>query len=194
MGTAALPASISTSPGESVMDKKKPRLVDIEDIWPQERDYMERPERLRYVRKLVPEEGCVFCKASKAGVGFDSLCLFADDEIMILLNKFPYNTAHAMVLPREHIGNLLELDQKVYTKVNDGVRKLTKVLQDVYEPSGFNIGLNHGRVAGAGIPDHLHWHVIPRWLGDTNFFPLIAETKVLPETLEQTYDKLKGHF
>ena len=173
---------------------KKPRLIDIDDVWPQERDFMERPDRLRYVRKLAPESGCVFCKASDGGVGFESLSLFADDDIMILLNKFPYNTAHAMILPRKHVGDLLELDQKVFEKVNDGIRKTVKALKEVYEPAGFNVGLNHGRVAGAGIPDHLHWHVIPRWMGDTNFFPLIAETKVLPETLEQTYEKLKGHF
>ena len=176
------------------MPKKPPRLVDIDDIWPQERDFMERPERLRYVRKIAPESGCVFCKAAEAGVGFESLCLFADDDIMIVLNKFPYNTAHAMVLPKKHCGELLELDEEIYQKVNTGVRRLVKALKDEYDPAGFNIGLNHGRVAGAGIPDHLHWHVIPRWMGDTNFFPLIAETKVLPETLEQTYDRLKGYF
>lgn len=166
----------------------------MRDVWPQERDYMERPERLRYVRKLAPEDGCVFCKASHLGVSFKSLCLFADEDVMILLNKFPYNSAHAMVLPRAHIGDLLELEDSVFEKVNAGVRKLMKALKEEYAPAGFNIGLNHGKVAGAGIPEHLHWHVIPRWLGDTNFFPLIAETKVLPETLEQTYNRLKGYF
>jgi ATP adenylyltransferase len=166
----------------------------LHDRWPQERDFMERPDRWRYVRKIVPHAGCVFCEAAKAGPQKESLCLWVDEHVMVVLNKYPYNTGHMMVLPTRHCGDLLELSDVEYMALSKAVRKVMSILKKEYEPTGFNVGMNHGAVAGAGIPDHLHWHVVPRWFGDTNFFPLIAETKVLPETLEQTYQRLRGYF
>jgi ATP adenylyltransferase len=164
------------------------------DIWPQERDVIYRPERYRYVRKLVKSDGCVFCKAASQTLGFESLVLQKNSRVMVILNKFPYNSGHVMVLPVQHEGDFLNLTDELAAELGVTIKKVTAVLQKVYQPSGFNIGMNNGAIAGAGIPEHLHWHIIPRWLGDTNFFPLIGETKVLPETLEQTYEKLKGHF
>jgi ATP adenylyltransferase len=110
------------------------------------------------------------------------------------MNKYPYNTGHLLVLPIAHQGDLTELADEVSSRMAKWLKLCVKLLRAELNCQGFNLGLNHGAVAGAGIPDHLHWHVIPRWSGDTNFFPLIAETKVLPETLEQTYNRLKPVF
>ena len=155
---------------------------------------MARPERYKYVRQLVKSEGCVFCTALKKDLGVESLVLSKNDKAMVMLNKYPYNSGHLLVLPTRHVGNLLELKDDEYLEVQHQLRRSAKAVVECYQCTGFNLGLNHGKVAGAGIPDHLHWHVVPRWTGDTNFFPLIAETKVLIETLNQTYDRLKNFF
>lgn len=179
--------------------KKKKSSTDycrqiVKDVWPQERDFFERPERLRYVRKLLPVDGCVFCNSEKRGVGFEGLCLLRQSNSLILLNKYPYNTGHLLILPRRHVANLWDLSVEENQELAHWIQTSLKILKQVYNCDGFNVGLNHGAVAGAGIPDHLHWHVVPRWGGDTNFFPLIAETKALPETLEETYNRLKESF
>lgn len=113
---------------------------------------------------------------------------------MIMLNKFPYNSGHLLVLPRRHCGDLLKLSDVEFEDLNNSIRKAMAALNEIYQPGGINIGLNHGATAGAGIPEHLHYHMVPRWSGDLNFFPLIAETKVLVETLEQTYGRLLEYF
>ena len=164
------------------------------EVWPQERDFIARPERYKYVRKLIQPEGCVFCAAAAKQVGFESLCLYKNQRAMVMLNKFPYNSGHLLVLPVQHCGDLLDLPLEDYNEVTLLLRQSVKIIKSVYNCLGLNIGLNHGAVAGAGIPDHLHWHIVPRWAGDTNFFPLVAETKVIPESLEQTYEKLEPHF
>lgn len=168
--------------------------INLENIWPQERDFMERPERYKYVRKLVNPQTCVFCDSQKMGPQFESLCLYQTKHAMVLLNKYPYNSGHLLVLPVRHCGDITELSQEEYQGVSALLFETVKVVKKVYSCEGLNLGMNHGRVAGAGIPDHLHWHVIPRWHGDTNFFPLIAETKAMPETLEQSYNKLSPNF
>lgn len=164
------------------------------DVWPLERDVLFRPDRLKYVRKLVKPEGCVFCKASKEEQSFDTLCVYKTDHSMIVLNKFPYNSGHLLVLPLRHCGDLLKLSEAEFADVQDCVRKAMRALNELYQPGGINVGLNHGATAGAGIPEHLHYHLIPRWAGDLNFFPLIAETKVLVESLEQTYERFLEYF
>lgn len=160
------------------------------DIWPLERDVLFRPDRMKYVRKLIKPEGCVFCRAAQEPASLETLCVYKSKHSMIVLNKFPYNSGHLLVLPQRHCGDLLKLSEDEFRDLQDTIRLAMKVLSEVYEPGGINVGLNHGSVAGAGIPDHLHYHMIPRWAGDLNFFPLIAETKVLVESLEQTYEKL----
>jgi ATP adenylyltransferase len=166
----------------------------LTEVWPQERDFFERPERYRYVRKLLPTSGCVFCAAAKAKAGVESLVLHKSKRCMVVMNKYPYNTGHLLVMPRGHTGNLWELDDSTNVELAGWLKKSVAILKEVLNCQGFNLGLNQGAVAGAGIPDHMHWHIVPRWAGDTNFFPLIAETKVLPETLEQTYSRLEKHF
>lgn len=174
------------------MTKRRSKLKS--DKWPQKRNILRRPERLKYVKKMVQVKGCVFCEARDMGVQPESLCLFKNDLAMVVLNKYPYNSGHVMVLPTRHCGDLTELSDAEYKEVQRVLRWTVEIVKRVYRVDGLNIGLNMGAVAGAGIPDHLHWHVIPRWRGDTNFFPLIAETKVISETNEQCYEQYSQHF
>ena len=165
-----------------------------QDIWPQERDYMERPERYRYVRKLIKGQGCVFCKAAHLPPQLETLCIYQSKHSVLLLNKYPYNSGHSLVTPKKHCASPLDLNEEEYLDLNNLLRRTVKVVNSIYECQGINLGLNLGRVAGAGLPDHIHWHIIPRWHGDTNFFPLVAETKVIAETLEQSYERFKQSF
>lgn len=165
-----------------------------ENIWPVEKDILFRPDRYKYVRKLIKPEGCVFCTAAKAGVDYEALCIYQTKHSMIVLNKFPYNSGHLLVLPKKHIGDLLDLSGEEFTDLHELLKEAVKALRQVYEPAGMNVGLNQGAVAGAGIPEHLHYHVIPRWAGDLNFFPLIAETKTVIESLEMSFERLLTYF
>lgn len=158
--------------------------------WPVTRNVMFRPERKNYVRRLIRSEGCVFCHAFDIGVKTDSLVLCIHGEAVMMLNKYPYNSGHILVLPKRHCGDFTDLSAEESRDIQQLLKVAVEVLGEVYRPGGFNMGLNLGSVAGAGIPEHLHWHVLPRWAGDANFYPLIAETKVVIETLEQTYERL----
>lgn len=160
------------------------------EVWPVERAILFKPDRLRYVRKLIKSKGCVFCAANKVGIGLESLLLYKDEHSLIVMNKFPYNTGHVLVLPRRHCGDFLSLRPKEHQAINIALRRVIHAIEEAYHPAGFNVGLNLGAAAGAGIPQHLHYHVIPRWNGDTNFFPLIADSKVVVETLEVTFNRL----
>lgn len=176
------------------MQKDKKNI--LEDIWPQERDIIHRPDRLRYIRQLkAPTDECVFCEAlKKSELSDKTLVLFKTSHSMVMMNKYPYNPAHLLVLPLMHEGDLTKIDQEVLLDMSLNIQLSVKILKAEYSCQGLNVGLNHGQVAGAGIPGHLHWHIIPRWSGDTNFFPLIAETKVHSESLETTYARLRPYF
>lgn len=113
---------------------------------------------------------------------------------MVVLNKYPYNTGHLLVIPRRHNGDFLAIEKNEFDDLNETLKVAVQAVKDVYEPHGINIGLNLDKAAGAGLPDHLHYHIVPRFRGDMNFFPLIAETKVVPEALEETYRKMKNYF
>ncbi len=165
-----------------------------QNVWPLERDVLFRPDRMKYVRRLIKSEGCVFCNAAESVESLDTLCVYKTEHSMVVMNKFPYNSGHILVLPQRHCGDLLKLSEEEYLDLNNTIRKAMRALDELYQPGGINLGLNHGAVAGAGIPEHLHYHLIPRWAGDLNFFPLIAETKVLVESLEQTFDRLSSYF
>lgn len=163
-------------------------------LWPQERLVMERPERYQYVRKMLKEAGCVFCNARESGVQVASLCVFKNEWAMLILNKYPYNAGHVMVIPTRHCANIGDLTELEHIETQKLLKKTVEVVQKIYKVEGINVGLNMGAIAGAGLPDHLHWHIVPRWLGDTNFFPLIAQTKIISETLAQTYGKYAQYF
>jgi ATP adenylyltransferase len=123
-----------------------------------------------------------------------NLIVFRGNAAFVLLNLYPYNNGHLLVAPYAHTGDLAALDSAVAEEMMRITQRSIDVLQRVYRPDGFNVGMNLGRPAGAGLPDHLHTHVVPRWNGDTNFMPVVGETKVLPESLEQTYDRLVPAF
>jgi len=158
------------------------------------RNVLFRPDRYNYVRKLIPDHGCVFCRAAKNELSFETLCVYQSEHSMIVMNKYPYNSGHLLILPKSHKGSLLDLDEFEHEDLHKTVRKAMAALQSLYKPLAMNMGLNQGKAAGAGIPDHLHYHLIPRWDGDLNFFPLIAQTKVVIEELNHTYEKLSEYF
>lgn len=153
-----------------------------------------RPERLKYVRRMAIPKKCVFCAAGSTKKLEEKLVVYKGKEAMVVLNKYPYNSGHVLVMPIRHEGSLEELSPSEYAEINHLLKESVRILKKVYTCKGLNIGLNLGAAAGAGIPEHMHYHVIPRWYGDTNFFPLIAETKLIVETLETTFAKLAPEF
>lgn len=173
--------------------KASQSIALAKEIWPLERDVLFRPDRLKYVRKLIHADGCVFCTASKK-ISFESLCVYQSKHSMVVINKYPYNSGHVLILPLKHKGEVFELSEVEFADLHLTLRLAMKAVTETYQPGGINVGLNQGQIAGAGIPDHLHYHVIPRWAGDLNFFPLIAETKVVIENLEQTFERLQNFF
>ncbi|NCN26135.1 HIT domain-containing protein [bacterium] len=123
-----------------------------------------------------------------------NLVLFGDDDIFVIMNKFPYNPYHLMVLPKIHTGEITDLPTNVWQKLNLATHACVDLIKQTVSPHGFNLGMNIGEAGGAGIAPHLHMHVIPRWRGDTNFMPLIAETKALPTHNETVYNALMPKF
>lgn len=162
--------------------------------WPIKRNVFFRPERMQYVRKLLKDEGCVFCNSASKEKSIQSLCVYKSEHSQIVLNKYPYNSGHILVLPLKHCGDMLLLSDAEYMDLQNTIRVAVKAVQSIYQPNGFNLGVNHGASSGAGIPAHLHYHIVPRWLGDVNFFPMIADTKVVVETVEQSYEKFENYF
>jgi ATP adenylyltransferase len=154
------------------------------------------PWRMEYIESHRDDEGeggCVFC-AVLQGDSREHRVLERRDLAFVTLAKYPYNPGHLLVLPTRHVGEIEGVKPDEAAEIFELTQRSIRVLREASEPHGFNVGLNLGRVAGAGIPDHLHWHVVPRWGGDTNFMPVVAETRVLPELLEQTYEKLAPRF
>jgi len=137
---------------------------------------------------------CFLCANPAAHDDRANLILVRADQAYALLNLYPYNSGHLMVAPYLHTGDLAALDPAIATELMRLTQRCVDVLQRAYQPEGFNIGMNLGKPAGAGVPNHLHIHVVPRWIGDTNFMPIVGETKVLPESLDQTYDRLEPFF
>ncbi len=145
--------------------------------------------------KDAPEGGaCVFCALLSGALAEQTPPLRVEDLAYVSLAKYPYNPGHLVVMPTRHVGEFEELTGEEHGAIAGLVQRCIRALRAVADPHGFNVGLNLGRVAGAGIPEHLHWHVVPRWGGDTNFMPVVGETRVLPELLAETHAKLAPHF
>jgi ATP adenylyltransferase len=137
---------------------------------------------------------CIFCEKPNGETDEESLILARNDRAFVMLNAYPYNPGHLMVAPFRHVGELEALAVEELVDTSALLQRAVRALKDEAGPEGFNVGMNLGRVAGAGIPGHLHWHVVPRWDGDTNFMPVVGETRVLPELLSQTYSRLLPRF
>ena len=151
------------------------------------------PWRLEYIAQADEQEGCVFCiEAADTLSPDESLRIHQGDAAIALLNKFPYSSGHLMVAPRRHLGALGDLTDDEALEIHRLAVAAVDVLTRSYGPGGFNLGWNLGRVAGAGIADHVHLHVVPRWAGDTNFMPVLADVKVIPEHLLETRDRLRA--
>jgi len=150
------------------------------------------PWRLEYIKQADELEGCVFCsEAAGALVEDETLVVHRGESVIAILNKYPYSSGHLMVAPVRHIGLLAELTDAEALEVHRLSVAGIGALSGKYGPDGFNLGWNLGQVAGAGIADHVHLHVVPRWSGDTNFMPVLADVKVLPEHLLETRDQLR---
>jgi ATP adenylyltransferase len=151
---------------------------------------------MEYLRepKGDPDGGCVFCTLLAEGLEGQPAPLFVGERAWVTLAKYPYNPGHLLVLPVRHEGRLEGLEDEEMDEISRLLRRSVIVLREASEPHGFNVGLNLGQAAGAGIPDHLHWHVVPRWGGDSNFMPVIGRTRVLPELLAETYARLRPRF
>jgi ATP adenylyltransferase len=139
------------------------------------------------------DRACVFCTLL-AGNEDGERILRRDEHAFVTLAKYPYNPGHLLVLPTRHVGELEELTPEEHAGITALLTRGVRALREASEPHGFNIGLNLGHVAGAGIPEHLHWHVVPRWGGDTNFMPVIGQTRVLPQLLAESYETLAPLF
>ncbi len=153
-------------------------------------DTIMAPGRMEFIKGKKPE-GCIFCKGS---IREDDLLLYEGGSCYIIMNKYPYTSGHLLVIPFRHLSNMEETTAEERMEMMDLTSMCIKILKKAFNPEGFNIGMNLGRVAGAGVEDHLHIHIVPRWLGDTNFSTVLGEVRVIPEALEETKKKLWQHF
>lgn len=146
---------------------------------------------MKYVQGNNPKKGCFLCESQLAPDEPENLIVCSAKHSFAILNQYPYTSGHLMVVPNQHIGILDELDKQTRSELMELTSQATQVLTEVYHPQGFNIGINIGEAAGAGVVGHLHIHVVPRWYGDTNFMSVLGETRVLPEDLETTYRRIR---
>jgi len=156
-------------------------------------DHLWSPWRLEYVTGAKPDTGCVFCDAPRPPDP-DSLIVFQRKTCYVILNLYPYNNGHLMVVPNRHLNALAALTPDEQAEMMSLTRLSEMALTETYHPQGINVGINLGKAAGAGIENHLHIHLVPRWAGDTNFMTAIGETRVLPEDLRQTAARLRPIF
>ncbi len=153
-------------------------------------DHLWTPWRYRYISKALPSDGCIFCAKAAANRDAENYILHRGKLNFVLLNLFPYTNGHLMIAPYQHVATMAETPAATLTEMMQLARHAEINLSAVYRPDGFNVGVNLGVSAGAGVADHIHMHVVPRWTGDANFMSTIGETRVLPEELPATYEKL----
>jgi ATP adenylyltransferase len=151
------------------------------------------PWRLEYIRG--PKDGeCIFCRAIESDDDEGNYVVHRGERAFVILNAYPYNNGHVMIAPYEHQATIDPLGEPTLLEIMVLVQRSIAALRQAYEPEGFNIGMNIGKVAGAGIEDHVHMHVVPRWGGDTNFMPVVGDTRVLPQTLADSWKELRRFF
>jgi ATP adenylyltransferase len=153
------------------------------------------PWRMEFI-KSPKRPGCIFCEFPAAAEGDDraNLVVHRSAHAFTCLNRYPYNSGHVMVIPRAHVAELSALPPEEWTDLQDELRRAVDVVRGTYRPEGMNVGMNLGRAGGAGILDHLHWHVVPRWVGDNNFMPVFADQRVVVEALDAAWERLHPAF
>lgn len=154
-------------------------------------DYLWTPWRYAYITNAEKASGCIFCDLPRSGDDEKARIIFRGRACFIILNTFPYTSGHVMIVPYSHTAELQQLPQDAAQEMMDLCQRMETVLRSVYRPDGVNLGMNIGKAAGAGVAGHIHMHVLPRWVADANFVSVIGETRILPETLETTYARLK---
>ena len=153
------------------------------------------PWRMVYIlNELDEKKGCIFCDLPKENNDKKNLIVYRSEYCFVVLNKYPYNNGHVLIVPYKHTHDYIALDDNILLDIQKTAQKVMQVMKNVMQPQALNMGINIGRTAGAGIDQHLHYHIVPRWDGDTNFMPVIADTKVVSEALEATRDKLYEEF
>ena len=154
------------------------------------------PWRLEYVKDAAKdnEDECIFCAKPAADDDEENLIVHRGERCFVILNLFPYTNGHLMVAPYKHVGALQDLDADTVAEMMELGQIAMRRLEEAYSPHGYNVGFNQGRIAGAGFENHIHMHVVPRWGGDTNFMPVLADTRVMPQTPQQSYEALRGGF
>jgi ATP adenylyltransferase len=157
-------------------------------------DYLWSPWRYQYVSKSEPAAECIFCVKASEDRDKENHIVHRGALNFVILNLYPYSTGHMMIAPYEHVATLEAAPEPALHEMMQLARRAEVHLREVYRPQGFNLGMNVGESAGAGVPGHIHMHVLPRWSGDTNFMTTVAETRVLPESLDVTFEKLKKAF
>ncbi len=152
------------------------------------------PWRMEYIQNTNKEAGCIFCERPAQPDSAGNLIVARGSRAYAILNRYPYTSGHLMIVPFDHQPSLELLDAETRAEIMELASTAIQVLQYIYRPEGFNLGINIGEVAGAGIADHVHLHVVPRWAGDTNFMTSLGQTRVLPEALEDTYRRVRGRW
>ena len=152
------------------------------------------PWRMTYIDQGVKESGCIFCEKYRQDDLRTALVLRETDHSVVMMNKYPYSNGHLLIAPKRHQNDPARLPSEEFTDLNQALRHALEIVKQAFQPGGVNLGMNLGKCAGAGIEDHLHWHVVPRWEGDNNFMPVIAETRVMPQHLLESYDRLRPFF
>lgn len=153
-------------------------------------EHLWSPWRMQYILSNKEENGCVFCEVLNQEDNVENLVISRCEFAYVILNKFPYNTGHTLIIPYQHAESYEELTPACRAEMMELINKTTAVLRCVYQPQGFNIGANIGAAAGAGIAPHLHFHILPRWEGDTNFLTTVAQTRIIPEDLADSYSRI----
>jgi ATP adenylyltransferase len=157
-------------------------------------EHLWSPWRMTYIKNSQKNKECIFCHQFALEDGPQNLIVYRGDRAFIILNRYPYTSGHLMVAPDQHMAGLSDLDDQTRLELLNLTAKAVEVLTAEYHPDGFNLGINLGEVAGAGIIDHVHLHIVPRWGGDTNFMSTTAATRVLPESLEDTYWRIRRRW
>ena len=153
------------------------------------------PWRIAYIKWFSKKErGCFLCMASRDEDDTRNLVIHRGRSCFVILNRYPYNNGHLMIAPYRHVGRITDLGDDELLEMIKFLKLSIAALESEYKPDGFNVGLNLGRAAGAGLEEHIHLHIVPRWIGDTNFMPVLADTKVIPESLEESWRRLRDRF